>query len=206
MEASRITTTFYALFTITNLLILCSILSIILSYALEWLFDIDFSILLLFGILFVLHNIIMYFATPSAIPYLCPQFINFISLYSGRNDANECLQTLRASIAMNPTSKNYSVVSNSSCFAVLNFGPDMEITSNAAANAWFDSLANSIADPYFMGSSHMSYRGGDIYVFAGLHCINSWSGIAMRIAKRHVENSTQEEVVVAPSDTTPLLS
>ena len=211
---------FHALFSTANLLILCTILGTILSFALKWLFGIEFSILLLFGIFLVIHVVIVLLTYPFArseptesylsviVVYniISPRylwFIDFGSLYAARGEANKCLDLLRLATLNDPAKKNYSCT-HGSCTAIVKFGRNIDNTNNSAAEGWIDLLAKSVALPDFIGTTYQSMSSsGGVDAYASLHCRNSWGGIAQWIAKRHLSNSTQDEL--APSDTTPLL-
>lgn len=211
---------FHALFSFANLLILSVILGTILSFTLEWLFDIDFSILLLFGVFLVIHVVFVHLTFPLARPdptvsYLSVlyfyianpprylRFINFGSLYAARGEAKQCLDLLRLETLNNPAKKNYSCTLGS-CTAMLRFGPHADTTNNSTVEGWINRLEESVAPPGFIGTSRLSFTTSEVVVaYASLHCRNSWGGIAQWMAKRHLSNSTQEEL--PSSDTTPLL-
>ncbi|KAI9237470.1 MAG: hypothetical protein BYD32DRAFT_416335 [Podila humilis] len=203
---------FRGIFLFANLLILSVILATILSYALEWIFDMRLSILLLFGVFLVINFVIIplvsvFLCCPCQLH--CPQFINFPSLYAGRGEANKCLDLLRQESLKDPMKKSYSVTLGS-CTAILRLGPNVDNATNAAAEQSIDGLAQLVATPYFVGTTYSaSGRGhpeGLSYhetCYISVHCRHSWDGIAEWIAKRQLGNITQEELV--PSDTTPLL-
>lgn len=211
---------FEALFTVVNIFILCTILATILSFALEWIFVINFSILLLLGIFLVIHVVIVHFRYLQVRPEPPARYLPVIailitstfryrllidlgSLYTAQGEATKCLDLLRLETLNDPAKKYYSCTLGS-CTAILRFGPNVDVTNNSIVEEWINRLAEHVAQPSFIGTSRFSSTnsaGFDAYV--GLHCTNSWGGIAQWIAKRQLRNSTQEEL--ASSDTTPLL-
>lgn len=198
---------FHALFLLANIFILCAFLGTILSYALEWIFDIDFPIFWLFGIILVINGVIIYVTRFFGISLRFPQFINFGSLYAARGEASRCLETFRwvvSSVSFSRHSK-YAISSGPiSRTAILWFGANVENANSAAAEEWIDRLTECVAEPHFIGVAYI-LQGSDmgVDVYASIHCSNSWGGIAYRIARYSLGNSTQD---LAPSDTTPLLA
>lgn len=186
---------FHQLFLFANLLIVCTIAGTILSYALEGLFDIDISILLLLAVFLILNALVMLIIHRTPLAALSPhyaQLINFGSLYADRSSASECISYLRGMPLENPYSNFYvfTLVKNNkgtSCFckAILWFGPNSENDNVAVAEEWMDRLAESIAQPDFIGVVRLSLReksGDDMH--ASLYCRDSWGGIAHWIARR----------------------
>lgn len=187
---------FIVLFTFANYLILCTII----SYVFKWLFNIEFPILLLFGLFLVKDVAVMYVRPPfTELLLYRPEFINFPSLYTGRGDANTCLHSLRLlrqETLSDPTNKNCSCTFGC-CTVILRLEPSVD---TIWIDRFIDQLTESVARPHFMGAQEISI-GHKPDAYASLLCKNSWDGIAQWIVKRHFSNSTQNES--APSEITP---
>lgn len=202
---------FHRLFFLTNVLIICTILGTFLSYSLETVFDIEISILYLFGICLILHTVILLpiysirglAATSLHYPHLIQ------SLYAGRSDANMTLNLLRESMKTIPFQRQYSTETRFSPHfaiyhaAILWFGPNVDDANIAVAEAWIEMLAESITQSDFIGTARLLKKSNGIDIYAFVYCRNSWGGLARRIAKRQLGNSTLD--VLSPSERTPLL-